>query len=322
MQRKDIKTFEELKQYKAKFYGKNGEIKVLQNKIREATNEEKKTIGQKITELKKEAEAFFILKTKEIEKEIIEKKISEEWIDVTLPINEKGSLHPLTIISNRFRTWLIQHGFFETTGMEIETDEYNFERLNIPKEHPAREMQDSLYINSSLLLRTHNTGFTARELEKYKDSSFAHFTIGKVYRNDEDDQTHSHQFMQVDLVAVGFYNFKNLIWTLKSLMSYVLEEEVDIRLRPSYFPFTEPSVEVDILYKGKWIEVLGAGMLHPSVLKAAGYSDKIIDGANGFNGIAAGIGIERIAMIKYGINDIREFYRNDQRFLDQFKEVA
>ena len=241
--------------------------------------------------------------------------MNSEKIDVTTPVRPKGSLHPLTLVTNRFKSWLKQNGYFETRGSEIETDEYNFERLNIAEDHPARAMQDSLYFNKDTLLRTHNTGFTARELEANKNKAFAHFAIGKVYRNDEDDQTHSHQFSQVDLVAVGHYCFPNLIWTLKSLMSYVLEEQVEIRLRPSYFPFTEPSVEVDIKYKNKWIEVLGSGMLHNNVLKAAGYS-------NDMNAFAAGIGIERITMIKYGINDIREFYKNDLRFLDQFKEVA
>ena len=315
MDLKDVKTLEELKMAKAKFYGKDGQIRKLQEQIKSAAPELKAEIGKKITILKKDAEEAFLAKHQEIKLEAINKKINSENIDVTVPVRPKGSLQPLTLVASRFRTWLKQNGYFETRGSEIETDEYNFERLNIAKDHPARAMQDSLYLNKETLLRTHNTGFTARELEANKNKAFAHFVIGKVYRNDEDDQTHSHQFSQVDFVAVGHYCFPNLIWTLKSLMSYVLEEQVEIRLRPSYFPFTEPSVEVDIKYKGKWIEVLGAGMVHTNVLKAAGYS-------NDMNAFAAGIGIERITMIKYGINDIREFYKNDLRFLDQFKEVA
>ena len=173
-------------------------------------------------------------------------------------------------------------------------------------------MQDSLYFNPELLLRTHNTGFTARELDENKNKAFKHFAIGSVYRNDEDDRTHSHQFMQADFVAVGHYSFPNLIWTLKSLLSYVLEREVELRLRPSYFPFTEPSVEVDILHNGEWLEVLGSGILHRNVFKAAGYT-------NDMNGIAGGVGIERIAMLKYNVKDIREFYTNDLRFINQFK---
>ncbi|WKX02195.1 phenylalanine--tRNA ligase subunit alpha [Candidatus Mycoplasma mahonii] len=309
-----IHTLEELKLEKNKFYGEGSELKILQNKIRSASIEERSQIGKAISILKIEAEELFAAKAQEIKMIVINNKTKNEWIDVTIPVNQKGTLHPMTLVSNRFKEWFIQNGYFETIGSEIETNEYNFERLNIPEHHPAREMQDSLYINNDLLLRTHNTGFTARELEENKNQSFSHFTIGKVYRNDEDDQTHSHQFMQADLVSVGYLSFPNLIWTLKSLMSYVFEDEIEIRLRPSYFPFTEPSVEVDIKYNEKWIEVLGAGMLHKKVFDAANYN-------NDMNGFAAGIGIERIAMIKYGINDIREFYKNDMRFLKQFQEI-
>lgn len=309
-----ITNLEELKLEKSKFYADGGEIKTLQEQIKTASPEQRGEIGKKISELKMKAEEAFTLKAKEIEMKAIEKRIANENIDVTLPIVKNNGLHPLTLVSNRFKEWLSQNGYFESFGSEIETDEYNFERLNIGKDHPARDMQDSLYINESHLLRTHNTGFTARELEANVNKAFAHYTIGKVYRNDEDDQTHSHQFIQADIVAVGHYSFPNLIWTLKNLMSYVLETEVEIRMRPSFFPFTEPSVEVDIKYKGRWIEVLGAGMLNQKVLDAAGYT-------NNMNAFAAGIGIERIAMIKYGINDIREFYTNDLRFISQFKEA-
>lgn len=307
-----IKNLEDLKLAKAKFFGPESEIKKLQDSIKTAAPEQRGQIGKQITELKNTAEAAFAAKAKELEEKAIEEKLNSEWVDVTAPVTASASLHPLTLVANRFREWFNQNGYYETTGSEIESDLYNFERLNIGKDHPARDMQDSLYINETTLLRTHNTGFTARELEKNVNKSFSQFTIGRVYRNDEDDQTHSHQFQQVDLVAVGYYSFPNLMYTLKSLISYVLEEEIDVRLRPSFFPFTEPSVEVDIFYKGRWVEILGAGMLNDKVLKAAGYT-------NDMNGFAAGVGIERVTMIKYGINDIREFYQNDLRFLNQFK---
>ena len=309
-----VKTFEDLKQAKAKFYSKDGEIKKLQMQIRTASPEQRGEIGKQISQMKDEAEAAFAKKLIEIENAQIEELVKKENVDVSEPIAKVGSLHPLSIISNKFREWLTQNGYYETTGSEIENDEYNFERLNIAKDHPARDMQDSLYLDKNTLLRTHNTGFTARELEKNKNEAFSQFTIGKVYRNDEDDQTHSHQFMQIDLVSVGMHSFPNLIWTLKNMLSYVFEQEIELRMRPSFFPFTEPSVEVDIFYNNRWIEVLGAGMLHDNVLKAAGYTNEMC-------GFASGIGIERIAMIKYGITDIREFYTNDIRFLDQFKEV-
>lgn len=306
-----VKNLEDLKKAKHEFY--EGEIKNLQESIKTAAPQERGSIGKKITELKQQAERAFEEKMQELKAIEVQKRIESEWIDVTKPTEGVGSLHPLTIVSNRFREWFNQNGYYETTGSEIESDKYNFERLNIAKEHPARDMQDSLYINPETLLRTHNTGFTARELEKNANQAFSQFTIGRVYRNDEDDQTHSHQFMQVDLVSVGKVSIPNLIWTLQEVLSYVLEESVEVRMRPSYFPFTEPSLEVDMFYKGRWVEVLGAGMLNDNVLKDAGYT-------NDMNGFAAGIGIERITMIKYGINDIREFYKNDLRFLNQFKK--
>lgn len=310
MDLKHINTFEELKKAKHEFF--EGEIKRLQESLKTAPNDQKGIIGKQITTLKLSAEAAFEEKVKELKAKEIEEKISSEWIDVTSYSSNEGTLHPLTIVSNRFREWFTQNGYFESVGSEIESDEYNFERLNIAKSHPARDMQDSLYINEETLLRTHNTGFTARELEKNFNKAFSQFTIGRVYRNDEDDATHSHQFMQVDLVSVGYVSIPNLMWTLQEVLSYVLEDKVEVRLRPSYFPFTEPSMEVDMFYKGRWVEVLGAGMLNNKVLKAAGYT-------NDMNGFAAGIGIERITMIKYGVTEIREFYKNDLRFLKQFK---
>ncbi|ADN68726.1 phenylalanine--tRNA ligase subunit alpha [Mycoplasmopsis fermentans] len=309
----EIKTFEDLKLAKSKVYSKDSEIVQLQTKIRTASPEEKKEIGQKIATLRN----FYEEKFKEIEFKIeadkIKKIIESQYVDVTKPVDNPGSLHPITIVENRLRDWFIQNGYFESNESEIVSDVYNFQKLNIPEDHPARAMHDSLYLNPTTLLRTHNTGISALELERNVNKEMNNFAIGKVYRNDEDDATHSHQFTQLDFVSVGkSVSFNNLIWTLKSLLSYVFEEEVELRLRPSYFPFTEPSVEVDVYYKNGWIEVLGAGMLHPNVMELAGYDSKE------FNGFAAGIGIERLTMIKYNIKDVREFYKNDLRTLNQF----
>lgn len=313
MKIEDIKNFEDLKLAKSKIYSKDGEIFKLQTELKNAPKETKKEIGMKITNLKKQYEEFFKKVEIKLQKERILEKINNEFIDVTEPVSFNGSLHPITLIENKLKDWFIQHGYYQEEAGEIVNDLYNFERLNIPDDHPARAMHDSLYLNAQTLLRTHNTGITAKELEKNKNKEFSTFAIGKVYRNDEDDATHSHQFTQVDFVSVGKVSFPNLIWSLKSLLSYVFEKDLEIRLRPSYFPFTEPSVEVDIFYNNRWIEVLGAGMLHPNVLKLAGYDDPKL------NGFAAGIGIERIAMIKYNIKDIRDLYRNDLRVLEQFK---
>ncbi len=305
-----INSIEDLKLVKNQF-NNSEELLNLMQLLKSAPKEEKAELGKKIQSLKAEAEEFFEAAKKRLNDLEIAKKLSEDFEDYAYPVSFDGSLHPINLVSQRFREWLISNGYFEEQFSEIETDEYNFERLNIPSSHPARDMQDSLYLNSNELLRTHNTGISARMLEKYANQEFSQFAIGKVYRNDEEDRTHTHQFTQLDLVSVGNHSFGTLIYTLTELLSYVLEEKVKIRLRPSYFPFTEPSVEVDVFFKNKWIEVLGAGMLHENVLKAAGYT-------NDMNAIAAGIGIERIAMIKYGIEDIRELYTNDQRFLKQF----
>ncbi|WP_322901860.1 phenylalanine--tRNA ligase subunit alpha [Mycoplasmopsis felis] len=307
----DINTLEDLKQAKAQAYGNKGEIFELQNQLKTSPIELKKELGQKINLLKKQYEDFFEqadLRIKEIQ---INNKINSEFIDISEPVNKQGSIHPITIVEERLKEWFIQHGYYQRQEGEIVSYLYNFEQLNIPKDHPARAMHDSLYIDKNTLLRTHNTGITAKILQENPNKEIAVFALGKVYRNDEDDATHSHQFTQLDFVSVGKVSFPNLIWTLKSLLSYVLEEEVEIRLRPSYFPFTEPSVEVDVFYKNKWIEILGAGMLHPNVLKLAGYT-------NDYNGFAAGLGIERITMIKYGFTDIRDLYKNDLRILEQF----
>lgn len=304
-------SFEDLKQFKAKVYSSEGEIAALQLKLRTAPNEEKKEIGKQINVLKTQYEALFEEIGAYLKEKQIQKKVSSEFIDVTIPTAKNPSLNPISLVENKLREWFFENGYYEQQAGEIVSDLYNFERLNIPKNHPARAMHDSLYLNASTLLRTHNTGITATVLEECTNSEVSTFAIGKVYRNDEDDATHSHQFTQLDFVSVGKVSFPNLIWTLKSMLSYVLEEEVEVRLRPSYFPFTEPSVEVDVFYKNRWIEILGAGMLHPNVLKMAGYT-------NDMNGFAAGLGIERITMIKYGFSDIRDLYRNDLRVLAQF----
>ncbi|MDZ7293306.1 phenylalanine--tRNA ligase subunit alpha [Mycoplasmopsis pulmonis] len=308
----NIKTLEELKQYKFKIYGKDGELAKKQEQIKKAPVDQKKILGQELNDLKQKYEKIFEEINENIKSYNIKKRNDSFNEDPFLFSSIESSNHPISLVEKRFRSWFLQNGYYSTLASEIESDEYNFERLNIAFDHPARDMQDSLYINKNLLLRTHNTGVSARELERNKNKAFSNFVIGKVYRNDEDDATHSHQFSQIDFISVGNVTFNNLIWTLKSSLSYVFEKEVEIRLRPSFFPFTEPSVEVDIFYNNKWIEVLGAGMIHPSVLKAAGYTNEMV-------GFAAGIGLERIAMIKYNISDIRDLYRNDLRFLRQFK---
>ena len=309
-----INTFEEYKLIKSKIFSNEGPIFELQQKIKNANGEDKAKLGKELSSLKFEIESLLENKNREIQISALKQKIENDKNDIFIHTEGNINFHPLFLISQRIREWFLQNGYFEEKHIEIESDYYNFEQLNIPKNHPARDMQDSLYINDNVLLRTHNTGVTARMLEKYQNTEFSYFTIGKVYRNDDDDQTHSHQFTQVDFLSIGKHNIQSLLWTLKSLLSYVFEEDVKIRMRPSYFPFTKPSMEVDMFYKGSWVEILGAGMINEDVLKLAGYKEP-----TKFRGIAGGLGVERIAMIKYGIKDIREFYRNDLRMIRQFK---
>lgn len=311
---KNIKNFEEYKLIKSQIFSDKGPIFDLQQKIKNADSKEKAELGKQLSTLKYDINNLLDAKIQEIKLNEIKNKILHDKNNIYEYSNQFANFHPIFLISNRIREWFVQNNYLEEKSLELENDYYNFEQLNIPKNHPARDMQDTLYLNDNILLRTHNTGITARMLERYQNCEFSYFTIGKVYRNDEDDQTHSHQFTQVDFASVGKHNIQSLIWTIKSLLSYVFEEEIEIRMRPSFFPFTEPSMEIDILYKNKWIEVLGAGMINEEVLRLAGYKEP-----SKYRGIAGGIGIERLAMIKYGIKDIREFFNNDLRMIKQFR---
>ena len=311
---KNIKNFEEYKLIKSQIFSDKGPIFDLQQKIKNANSKEKAELGKQLSTLKYDINNLLDAKIQEIKLNEIKNKILHDKNNIYEYSNQFANFHPIFLISNRIREWFVQNNYLEEKSLELENDYYNFEQLNIPKNHPARDMQDTLYLNDNILLRTHNTGITARMLERYQNCEFSYFTIGKVYRNDEDDQTHSHQFTQVDFASVGKHNIQSLIWKIKSLLSYVFEEEIEIRMRPSFFPFTEPSMEIDILYKNKWIEVLGAGMINEEVLRLAGYKEP-----SKYRGIAGGIGIERLAMIKYGIKDIREFFNNDLRMIKQFR---
>ena len=238
-----------------------------------------------------------------------------------------GVVHPLQAVTNEVESLFISMGYTVEEGPEVEWDHYNFELLNLPKGHPARDMQDSFYITEESLLRTHTSPVQARVLEAAKGKGPVKIICpGKVYRRDDDDATHSHQFTQIEgLVIDTDITMADLKGTLLELARKMFGEDREIRLRPSFFPFTEPSVEVDVtcskcsghgcnICKGTgWIEILGAGMVHPNVLEMSGFDSKK------YQGFAFGIGAERIAMLKYGIEDIRNFYINDLRFINQFK---
>lgn len=319
----------ELLQIKALYLGKKGPIAEIMATMRELSIEEKKELGAKVNLCKNQIEAYFEESRTRLVNLEIEAKIKKETIDVTLPAKElpSGSIHPLTQTIEELEDLFIGMGYEVANGPEVEEDTYNFELLNLPKDHPAREMQDSFYIDPTHLLRTHTSPVQARTMLERKGQPIKIICPGKVYRRDEDDATHSHQFMQCEGLVIGKdLSIADLKGNLLAVANKMFGEGRKIRLRPSYFPFTEPSTEVDVscakcdgkgcpMCKGTgWIEVLGAGMVNRNVLRMCGYDDDL-------QGFAFGIGIERVAILKNRIEDIRNFYTNDSRFLEQFKKI-
>lgn len=317
-----------LQQVRNEYLGKKGKIQGLMSEMRTVSKEERPQFGQAVNACKQAVTDAFAQQEKVLQAKALEEKLEAEKIDITLPgmQYERGTMHPLNMIVAELEDLFIGMGYKVAEGPEVESDYYNFELANIPKDHPARDMQDSFYIDPNTLLRTHTTAIQMRELEAAKGQlPIKLICPGKVYRRDDDDATHSHQFMQCEGLVVGEHiTLADLKGTLEFMANKIFGNGRKVRFRPSYFPFTEPSVEVDVscpfcngkgcsVCKGSgWIEILGAGMVHPHVLEMNGFDP---DKCSGF---AFGVGIERLAMLKYGINDIRNFYLNDERFLDQF----
>ena len=320
----------ELDEVRVKYLGKKGELTSILRSMGSLAPEERPVIGGKVNEAKNEIEELIKAGEEKFAKQELERKLKEETIDITLPSNKvkRGSKHPLNRIIEEVEDLFVSMGYDVVAGPELETDEYCFERLNLPKGHPARDMQDSFYITSEYLLRTQTSAVQARAMMANEEKSPIRIICpGKTYRRD-DDATHSHQFSQVEgLVIDKNISLADLKGTLEVFVRKMLGENLQLRFRPSYFPFTEPSYEVDVsCFKcgGKgcnlckqtgWIEVLGSGMVHPNVLKMNGYDpDK-------YTGFAFGTGLDRLAMFKYGITDIRLLYQNDVRFLSQFDRL-
>lgn len=318
----------DLNDLKALYTGKKSPLREILGTMANLANEQKKIIGKRANDVKTMIEDAIIRRRKEIENAQINLKLRNEALDVTLPGKEfkLGSMHPLSKIIEEVEEIFLNMGYEVAEGPEVETDLFNFEMLNVPKGHPARDMQDSFYITDNLLMRTQTSPVQVRTMLDKKGAPVKILCPGKVYRRDDDDATHSHQFMQFEgLVVDKNITMSDLKGTLQLFVEKMFGKERKIRFKPSYFPFTEPSVEVDvscfkcggsgcpICKHSGWIEVLGAGMVHPNVLKGAGYDPEI------YSGFAFGIGIERVAMLRHGIDDIRNFYLNDQRFLNQFK---
>lgn len=322
---KSSKTLAEINDVRVKYLGKNGELTAVLRSMKDFSAEEKPLIGKLVNEARDKI-------TEEIEKKIallsaeeINKRLSDESVDITLSgkRNNKGGLHPCTLVVNEILDIFTCLGFQVKQGPEIETDFYNFQALNIPKDHPAREMQDTFFITEELLLRTHTSPVQVRTMLN-SPLPIRIVTPGKVYRPD-DDATHSPMFQQIEgLVVDEKITMCDLKGVLETFAKALFNENTKTRLRPSFFPFTEPSVEIDVtcaicggkgcrICKGTgWIEILGAGIVNPKVLENCG-----IDSTK-YSGFAFGCGIERIAMIKYGIPDMRILFDNDIRFLKQF----
>ena len=317
----------QLNDVRVAYLGKKGPITDLLKGMGKLSAEERPKMGALVNTVRENLTDVLTAKSTALEEAAIQEQLEKESIDVTLPGARVaiGNRHPLTRVIEEIEDLFVGMGYEIVEGPEVEKDYYNFEAMNLPKGHPARDMQDSFYISEEILLRTHTSPVQARTMEAKKGEPIRVICPGKVFRRDTDDATHSHQFMQIEGLVIGEnIRMSDLKGTLDALAKKMFGAEREIRLRPSFFPFTEPSVEVDVsCHKcgGKgcnvckqtgWIEILGAGMVHPNVLEMAGYDSTKL------SGFAFGIGAERIAMLKYGVDDIRHFYTNDVRFLSQF----
>lgn len=321
-----------LEQLRVEFLGKSGKLQEFRKRLGKLEASERSTFGKVINEAISHVDAALAEKKEILAQKELEQRLEDEAVDVTerVFVQKRGHYHPITQVIREIRSIFVEAGFEIVEGPEVETDYYNFESLNIPKTHPARDMQDTFYITEELLLRTHTSNAQTRTLHARPNETFRIISPGKVFRRDTDDPTHSHQFTQIEGMAISRVDsgknitMANLFAVLELVAKRIFGETLDVRFRPSYFPFTEPSVEVDVECshcKGKgcrvckhtgWIEILGAGMCHPRLLEMAGYNPEE------YTGFAFGMGPDRIAMLKYGISDIRAMYTNDVRFLEQF----
>ncbi|MDD4815564.1 MAG: phenylalanine--tRNA ligase subunit alpha [Clostridia bacterium] len=326
LQLQQISNSKEFFELQAKYLGKSGEITGLMKELGKVSKEERPALGKLINSFKVWAENEFSYELKKIGKKELEEKYKSEKIDISMPSKSQkvGSLHPITLIKKEMIEIFEGLGFSMFEGPEIESDYYNFTALNVPKDHPARDMQDTFFINAEMLLRTQTSPGQIRVMEQRKPPIKV-MVPGKVFRSD-DDATHSPMFHQMEgLVVDKGLTVCDLYGVLDNLAKALFDKNTKTRLRPSFFPFTEPSVEVDVqcfncsgagckLCKNTgWIEVLGGGMVHPNVLKNGGIDPEI------YTGLALGVGMDRIAMLKYGIPNIKLLFENDIRLLKQFK---
>jgi len=315
----EVTELSKLDELRVQFLGKKGDFTELMKTLGKLSHEERPKAGQVINEAKQVVQSLLNAKKKELDDAKLAQKLAEESIDITLSGRnaDVGSLHPVSRTLHRIETLFANAGFDVETGPEIEDDWHNFEALNIPETHPARAMHDTFYINENTVLRTHTSGVQIRTMEN-KKPPLRIIAPGRVYRCDS-DQTHTPMFHQVEGLIIeknaSFAQLRALL--IEFLRQFFEDENLKTRFRPSYFPFTEPSAEVDIATDlfgdGRWIEVLGCGMVHPNVLTNVGIDPEE------YTGLAFGLGVERLAMLRYNVKDLRQFFENDLRFLQQFK---
>ncbi|GMH77394.1 hypothetical protein TL16_g07391 [Triparma laevis f. inornata] len=323
----EANTTSELEKVRLDYLGKKGEITQVMNMMRKLGKEEKKVLGASINEVKQKMEVVLTEKKDTVQEQELQAQMESERIDVTMPGIQNqgiGRRHPLSMIIERATDTFVKLGYDTVTELsdspEIESDYYCFEALNCPPDHPARDMQDSFYLTDpdgpeeTYMLRTHTSAVQIHQMEKRKPP-FRIVAPGRVYRRDDIDATHSMIFHQIEILAIeekGKLTLGDLKGTVEYFLQQMFGPTIEVQFRGSFFPFTEPSMEVDVKFNGKWLEVLGCGMVDPRVLEKAGIDPEK------YGGFAAGFGAERFAMVIHGITDIREFYNGDARFLEQF----
>lgn len=306
-------SLEDLEQLRIKYLGKKGSLSQVLGGMGRLSAEERPRIGALANEVKEVVQTGLDQKKAALQAAQIESQLTAETLDVTMPgtFRPQGRNHPLTSTIDRALDIFVGLGYTVAQGPEMETDYYNFEALNTPADHPARDMQDTFYLPDGNLLRTHTSSVQIRYMEA-NEPPIRVAAPGRVYRRDTVDATHSAVFHQIEILAVDEgLTFTDLRGTIKTFLEEMFGE-IEVRFRPSFFPFTEPSAEVDVRWRGRWLEVLGCGMVDPNVLKAVGYDPEI------YTGFAAGFGVERFAMVLHQMTDIRDLYKSDLRFLRQF----
>jgi len=326
-----VENAQQLNDLRVKYLGKKGPLTEILRGMGALSAEERPVIGQVANEVRGAIEEVIEARQAEYAQAETANRLKAEMVDVTLPGRRPahGAVHPLNKVIQEIEDIFIGMGYSVAEGPQVEKDYYNFEALNLPKDHPARDMQDSFYITDEILMRTQTSPVQIRTMEKRQGAvPIKIISPGQVYRRDDDDATHSHMFTQIEgLVIDRHIRMSDLKGTLLQFVQEMFGPQTRIRMRPSFFPFTEPSAEVDVscmmcgghgcrtCKKTGWLEILGSGMVHPRVLEMSGYDP------NEYSGFAFGMGVERIAMLKYGVDDIRHFYTNDIRFLKQFVHI-